>query len=94
MLDGLSAALAALHLGHDGPLPAALRETVRNGGAANLGALRGGTESRHLDRRAAACRIALAADRHRGTPASAVLRDELAAIRAAGLALRAAHGRR
>jgi hypothetical protein len=92
MSDGPSAALAALHLGHDGPLPAALRDAVRNGGAAALGALRGAAECRHLDRRAGACRIALATDRHCGAPASAVLRDELAAIRAAGLALRAALG--
>ena len=90
MLDGLSAALAALHLGRDGPLPAALREAARNGGAASLAALRGAAESRHLDRRAGACRIELAASRHRGTPVPAVLFAELAAIRAAGLALRAA----
>ncbi len=84
MPDGLSVALAALHLGHDGPLPAALRDAVRNGGAPSLGALRAAAESRHLDRRAGVCRIALAVNRQRGTPVPAALFTELAAIRAAG----------
>ena len=90
MSDGSSAALAAFHLGRDGPMPTALRDAVRNGGAARLAALGRAAESRHLDRRAGACRIELAANRHRGTPVPAVRLGELAAIRSAGLALRAA----
>jgi len=93
MSDGSSAALAALHLGHDGPVPTALRDAVRNGGAASLGALGHAAEGRHLDRRAGVCRIELLANRQRRTPVPAVLLAELAAIRAAGLALRAARRR-
>jgi hypothetical protein len=87
MSDGMPAAFAALHLGRDGPLPAALRAAAWNGGAARLGELRIFAESRHLDGRAARCRIALA-----GGAGAAVAR-ELAAIRVAGLALRASGDR-
>lgn len=89
MPDGMLSALAALHRGHDGPLPVALAEAARNGGATRCAALRSLAESRHIDRRAAACRIALVRTaRHRhGNDA---LLQEFAMIRAAGLALRTA----
>jgi hypothetical protein len=83
--DDRSAILAAIHLAYDGPLPRALSEALRNGGARRLGRLHRQSESREIDRRAGACRARIAAGRiGEDTPTG---QGELARLRAAGLAL-------
>jgi len=88
-----AAVLSSLHRRYDGPVPAALRDAARNGGAETLRHVLALAESRALDRRAAGCRAAACRARDPGQssaatphPASA-LRD----IRAAAIALRQAH---
>lgn len=86
MRQNRSAALAALSLAYDGPAPVALHEAAINGGGHLLRDLRHRAESRHLDRRALACRARIAANR---LEAEEIAR-ELTRLRALGLALREA----
>jgi len=80
------AALAALHLAFDGPLPRALRDAAANGGAERLDRLNRCAESRAIDRMAGLYRAEIATAGR--DDAGATLERELRGLRGRSLALR------